>query len=434
MPDVIDNIEVGKYIKELLKERNMTQSDLAKELNISKSAVSQNLNGKSTFDIQNLMRISEIFEVSIDTLLNMKSDEDRDIISEYERLVRKGYEEIAESVAERLNLATPDLYGKVFVEYVIEYDKRDIFEYLIKHNINLFDKNLSNSQETQLRIIKYMIEQSMNGFITFLYEYVIQFGSFQIPSESLEKDIIEALNKYPDKDIVSNLFTVKVTQNITWLKYFKRTKKYLIFSGKDWSKVIGKYHANQLLDNLLETKDIIGYIDTLMRYFIQYGYFDGIKILLKYIAVDDIERIKRKHLLAQELILLVSESKRIDLFKQMTQKGIYNDLTKLCIELIKEEKDELYQFLLKNHYTSINFRLLGMFIANNCGLDLLKQISIHFDDDDKDYIFSTTPTKLIDMNLLLLQLGAKMNAKYLNKDTSSKINLILTELIIKGDE
>ena len=162
MPDVIDNIKVGEQIKSLLKERNMTQSDLARELNISKSAVSQNLNGRSTFDIQNLMKIAEIFNISIDTLLNIKEDKNRNIVSEYERHVRKGYNEISSSSADKLNISNPDLYGKVFVEYVIDYDKQDIFEFLIQHNVKLYEPSHSNAREVQLKIISYMINKNID--------------------------------------------------------------------------------------------------------------------------------------------------------------------------------------------------------------------------------------------------------------------------------
>src|SRR5690554_2924373 len=135
MPEIIDNVRVGEIIKRLLKEHNMTQDDLANSLMISKSAVSQNLNGKSTFDIQNLINIAKIFNVSLDYLLDQTSNHDENIISEYERLTRKGLETLEKIPLDSLNLSKPDIYNKVFVQYVMQYKKNDMLNYLLEKKI-----------------------------------------------------------------------------------------------------------------------------------------------------------------------------------------------------------------------------------------------------------------------------------------------------------
>ena len=76
-------------LKKLLKQHNMTQDNLADALSISKSAVSQNLRGKSTFDIQNLIMIAKIFEITLDDLLNLKSNDTDQVQSEYYKVVKK---------------------------------------------------------------------------------------------------------------------------------------------------------------------------------------------------------------------------------------------------------------------------------------------------------------------------------------------------------
>ena len=42
----MDNVKVGLYIKQRIKEKGITQEQLAEEMNISSSAVSQVLSGK----------------------------------------------------------------------------------------------------------------------------------------------------------------------------------------------------------------------------------------------------------------------------------------------------------------------------------------------------------------------------------------------------
>ena len=61
--------KIGKFIKKLRKDNNLTQDELAKKLGVTYQAVSKWENGKSIPDIAILKTISELFEVNIDELL-----------------------------------------------------------------------------------------------------------------------------------------------------------------------------------------------------------------------------------------------------------------------------------------------------------------------------------------------------------------------------
>lgn len=65
----MNNINFGKIVAKLRKEKRMTQCDLAKMLNISDKAVSKWESGSGYPDIAQLPALSEIFGVSIDYLL-----------------------------------------------------------------------------------------------------------------------------------------------------------------------------------------------------------------------------------------------------------------------------------------------------------------------------------------------------------------------------
>ncbi|MFA5560731.1 MAG: helix-turn-helix domain-containing protein [Acholeplasmataceae bacterium] len=62
--------ELGKKIAELRKEKNLTQSELADKLYVSYQAVSNWERGDSMPDITKLKEIANIFDVSIDALLD----------------------------------------------------------------------------------------------------------------------------------------------------------------------------------------------------------------------------------------------------------------------------------------------------------------------------------------------------------------------------
>ncbi len=68
------DIEFGNKLKTLREERAWSQDDLAKEINVSRQAVYKWEANKGYPDIHNLIRISDIFNVTIDDLI--RSDKD----------------------------------------------------------------------------------------------------------------------------------------------------------------------------------------------------------------------------------------------------------------------------------------------------------------------------------------------------------------------
>ncbi len=60
---------IGDKIKLLRRKRKLTQSQLADELNVSAQAVSKWEKGLSYPDIETIIKISELFDVTIDYLL-----------------------------------------------------------------------------------------------------------------------------------------------------------------------------------------------------------------------------------------------------------------------------------------------------------------------------------------------------------------------------
>lgn len=61
---------IGNFIAELRKEKNMTQQELADKLCVTDRAVSHWENGRRLPDISLLKLLSEIFEVSVTEILN----------------------------------------------------------------------------------------------------------------------------------------------------------------------------------------------------------------------------------------------------------------------------------------------------------------------------------------------------------------------------
>ena len=99
MPEIVDNVKVGQFLKDQLKEQKISQDALAQKLNITKSAVSQNLNGKSSFSRKNLEVISELLNMKIEDILSCKRSDNDEYASEFQKLARRGLNEFKRNYA-----------------------------------------------------------------------------------------------------------------------------------------------------------------------------------------------------------------------------------------------------------------------------------------------------------------------------------------------
>lgn len=66
---MIDPIKTGKYIAQLRKEQDMTQLSLAAEMKVTHQAVSKWETGNALPDIEMLLLLSRLFDISIESLL-----------------------------------------------------------------------------------------------------------------------------------------------------------------------------------------------------------------------------------------------------------------------------------------------------------------------------------------------------------------------------
>ena len=75
-------MELGNRLKELRKQQNINQDELAEKLFVSRQTISNWENDKSYPDIQSVLLISEIFNVSVDQLLKGDVEKMERIITE----------------------------------------------------------------------------------------------------------------------------------------------------------------------------------------------------------------------------------------------------------------------------------------------------------------------------------------------------------------
>ncbi len=66
----MDQKKIGGFLKELRKERNLTQEDLAEQFNVSDRTVSRWETGSNMPDISILIELAEFYDVSIPEIIN----------------------------------------------------------------------------------------------------------------------------------------------------------------------------------------------------------------------------------------------------------------------------------------------------------------------------------------------------------------------------
>ena len=78
------NVKLADKLIELRKSKGWSQEDFAEKMDVSRQAISRWENGTALPDAQNILRISKLFNVTSDYLLN-DDYEDRTSVAESER-------------------------------------------------------------------------------------------------------------------------------------------------------------------------------------------------------------------------------------------------------------------------------------------------------------------------------------------------------------
>lgn len=82
--------DVGKNIKKLRKEKNITQDQLAEQLHVTRQAVSNWEIGKTQPDIETLSAMAAYFEVTVEELIYGKSAQTKGININIGKTTEKG--------------------------------------------------------------------------------------------------------------------------------------------------------------------------------------------------------------------------------------------------------------------------------------------------------------------------------------------------------
>lgn len=171
-------MEISKCLKEARIKKNITQEDLAEKLGISRQTISSWENGRSYPDIVNIIKISDIFNISLDKLLK-----------EDEKLVNNMKEKMDTVKSNKAIVFTIILaiifYGVMYlIQTFIDIPKIDnlflniivsvafIFGVLIYIFTNVNISNILNKKTSNKTILKIIITIILILTIVFIFSFI----------------------------------------------------------------------------------------------------------------------------------------------------------------------------------------------------------------------------------------------------------------------
>lgn len=436
MPEVIDNVKVGQFIKLLLKERQMTQDDLAEKLSVTKSAVSQNLNGKSSFDVHNLMRIATLFDLSLDDLLNCRKPNEQDegqVVekSEYERVLKRGIEEFRKIPSSDVQIRTPDLYGKVLMDYIVESDNLQFFHYVLDKQIRFVEDYYHRAQSLYARVLQFSIQHQTGHELALIKAYSSLNGTFAISDTVIEKDIWMMIESNKNPQLIETIRTTQIESKSTSM--FKTVKKIPILSVSQWIRIVGSYQLTGVSHYLIDHQMINShYLSEWVDACIASRFYTGIQLFLDTFYPDTLGWSERR-VVMQPLLMKLIELNETELFRYSMKKSYYADGTMLFLEAYRLKNDVFMEMLYQDYFWSLNFQRIGLQLIKDESYALVLAIKERLSPDTLNYLLANVGEQQIEAMLFLLDLGAEFSLAYYNAQTMKKFNNLLTYFRTKGD-
>ena len=195
----MDNKKFGDFIKELRKEKQLTQKELGEKLNITDKAISKWERGLSFPDIAVLKDLAEFFEIDISELLNGERGKKQEIdiekaikeaIENYKNIEEKKKEKV-QKVKKRIGVISIIIFVFALIlqiVYLIIF-KRHNYEYVIDALEYIINQIMILSATSS--IILLLKKKKINIIIYFIAINIIAFLAMWIDKEKAKRRFLE---------------------------------------------------------------------------------------------------------------------------------------------------------------------------------------------------------------------------------------------------
>lgn len=409
MAHIVNNVEISIKLKQIIEEKNISLDELAIKLSISKKTLIKNLNGKGAFTLDALEIFADTFDIPFEELIKIITN-DTTAISVYETIAKGSYTDLKKHGL--TEVCNKDIYGKVLVEYAMEYNNSDLIKALINDQKMVVQPYDPKASIILLQLIKYMLSHNLKDPMIFIMEYCKINKSFD-SEESIFDEIFELINK--DNILLQKLFIELVDG------------KRPIVKNSTWIRVISTNKLDNILNFYIKNMDLAGNLKSLLMNFVKYKYVEGLYILIN--AIDDttIPIINDDFDCMDALI----KTDCYDIISRYINKGFDKNLNIMINKAILFSSFEVIINLIKD-YPTFDYYYIGKTTVEKNRVDVLDLYIEYLDQDVLDYLLSVTPNKNLEMLIYLINNNAKFNNKYLNINMTNKANLLI-EIYKKGE-
>ncbi len=433
MAEIIDNVKVGQFIKGLLKEKHMTQDQLAETLHITKAAVSQNLNGKSAFDIQNLVKIAELFHLSLDDLIAGRKPKDLiDIDSEYVRMMKRGLKDFQTYDPSQLNIAHPDVYGRVLMDYLLAEEADAWITYMVEKKIPFALPEHVRYRPLVQRVVLYVLQKQLTSPLPLIQAYVKHFGMFDFNEDADRQLFFALLNHKEGVALFSSLWTEKETttvqRSLFFIPFQTKASNYWMDRDKMLRHVM-EFHLLHLWTWLVENVLIqraFYQLEPLLKRLVQFGFIEG---LVRFVSAMPVYERSETFLSydVMDAMVFLAQKKYVKVMIDAIQKNLVYDLQNLWNRLIPIDDDDLLHQLVDAYPQKISPKKSIKALIEHQRFGFIDAHVAWFGQDNLSYGLDAISLEKADAKTLhhLIDLGAQFKAEYANRFTAEKMNRLL---------
>lgn len=214
------NQTVGERLYELRTRNNMTQEKLAEELNVSRQSISKWELDKTLPDVERLMQLSDLYQVSMDYLIKGTKENSDEIVKTKESLKNTSENTSIMDIRNSLGDVSEDVLGNGS-----EYVSEDITGNGLENGVEHISEKTSEQEEKIFHIYRYTICLICTIISGVLCVCVLSFAAklfsnkvSDIKNMNQQPVCVEKIyHQYTNADVVGFTMDGKIYRDTVWL-------------------------------------------------------------------------------------------------------------------------------------------------------------------------------------------------------------------------
>ena len=280
----MDNQKIGNFIKELRKEKGLTQKDLADKLRITDRAISKWERGLNCPDISLLDDLSKILDVSVVELLKGRKLEPNELVSNKELIESMNYANrtLKQQIEKMLNSVCTFIIILLIIILLLNNIKSIIYTHK-KFKVSYYDYPTSltdNFMDEYFSKID-LIEKNQGIYTDEEYDLIIKFVNDlkQVSNKNIEKEIAlkKELTLIDYKNFVNGMYIYDVDGYDGFVNNYNDIYKIILKYDIDKYERLNNYNNSKIM-----YKNVIFELSDVFKKAYIYNYknynYDGIDI------------------------------------------------------------------------------------------------------------------------------------------------------------